>query len=75
MAASPMGGVCRRSSKRCQTGRLLFLSGMLPTEGPVVKFIGRVGAELDAEAGREATLLSALTSSLSRGSIWDRSTK
>jgi hypothetical protein len=48
---------------------------MLPTEGHVVKFIGRVGAELDAEAGREATLLSALTSSLSRGSIWDRSTK
>jgi enamine deaminase RidA (YjgF/YER057c/UK114 family) len=30
-----------------QTGNLLFLSGMLPTEGHGAKFIGRVGAELD----------------------------
>jgi enamine deaminase RidA (YjgF/YER057c/UK114 family) len=29
-----------------QTGNLLFLSGMLPTEGRGAKFIGRVGAEL-----------------------------
>ena len=28
-----------------QTGNLLFLSGMLPTEGHGAKFIGRVGAE------------------------------
>lgn len=35
-----------------QTGDLLFLSGMLPTEGRTPKFIGRVGAELDMEAGR-----------------------
>ena len=34
-----------------QTGNLLFLSGMLPTEGHGAKFIGRVGAELDVEAG------------------------
>jgi len=27
-----------------QTGNLLFLSGMLPTEGHEAKFIGRVGA-------------------------------
>src|SRR5260221_11783057 len=33
-----------------QSGNLLFLSGMLPTEGRVAKFIGRVGAELDGEA-------------------------
>ena len=33
-----------------QTGNLLFLTGMLPTEGREAKFIGRVGAELDAEA-------------------------
>ena len=32
-----------------QTGNLLFLTGMLPTEGREAKFIGRVGAELDAE--------------------------
>jgi enamine deaminase RidA (YjgF/YER057c/UK114 family) len=33
---------------------------MLPTEGHGAKFIGRVGVELDAEAGREAALLAAL---------------
>src|SRR6267143_7258909 len=43
-----------------QTGNLLFLSGMLPTEGRVAKFIGRVGGELDVEAGRQATYLAAL---------------
>ena len=43
-----------------QSGNLLFLSGMLPTEGRVAKFIGRVGAELDVEAGREAAKLAAL---------------
>ena len=37
-----------------QTGNLLFLSGMLPTEGHGAKFVGRVGAELDVEAGRKA---------------------
>jgi len=42
-----------------QTGNLLFLSGMLPTEGRVAKFIGRVGAELDMEAGRHAARLAA----------------
>ena len=43
-----------------QTGNLLFLSGMLPTEGHGAKFIGRVGAELDVEAGRQAAHLAAL---------------
>src|SRR6266487_6839423 len=43
-----------------QTGNLLFLSGMLPTEGYGAKLIGRVGAELDVEAGREAAHLAAL---------------
>ena len=43
-----------------QTGSLLFLSGMLPTEGHGAKFIGRVGAELDAETGRQAARLAAL---------------
>ena len=32
-----------------QTGNLLFLTGMLPTEGREAKFIGSVGAELDVE--------------------------
>jgi enamine deaminase RidA (YjgF/YER057c/UK114 family) len=43
-----------------QTGNLLFLSGMLPTEGREAKFTGRVGAELDVEAGRQAARLAAL---------------
>jgi enamine deaminase RidA (YjgF/YER057c/UK114 family) len=43
-----------------QTGNLLFLTGMLPTEGRVAKFIGRVGAELDMDAGRNAAHLAAL---------------
>ena len=37
-----------------RTGNLLFLSGMLPTEGHSAKFIGRIGAELDVETGRKA---------------------
>src|SRR6266702_2113838 len=43
-----------------QTGNLLFLTGMLPTEGRGAKFMGRVGAELDVEAGRKAAYLAAL---------------
>jgi enamine deaminase RidA (YjgF/YER057c/UK114 family) len=43
-----------------QTGNLLFLTGMLPTEGRGAKFVGRVGAELDLEAGRKAAHLAAL---------------
>jgi enamine deaminase RidA (YjgF/YER057c/UK114 family) len=43
-----------------QAGSLLFLSGMLPTQGRAVKCIGRVGAELDAEAGRQAAYLAAI---------------
>jgi enamine deaminase RidA (YjgF/YER057c/UK114 family) len=43
-----------------QTGSLLFLSGMLPTKGREAKFIGRLGAELSTEAGREAARLAAL---------------
>jgi enamine deaminase RidA (YjgF/YER057c/UK114 family) len=43
-----------------QTGNLLFLTGMLPTEGREAKFIGRVGAELDIESGSKAARLAAL---------------
>ena len=43
-----------------RTGDLLFLSGMLPTEGRQAAFIGRVGAELDVAAGRKAAHLAAL---------------
>ena len=43
-----------------QTGNLLFLTGMLPTEGREAKFIGRVGVELNVEAARTAARLAAL---------------
>jgi enamine deaminase RidA (YjgF/YER057c/UK114 family) len=43
-----------------QTGSLLFLSGTLPVEGGVPKFLGRLGAELSVEDGRCATRLAAL---------------
>ena len=43
-----------------QTGNLLFLTGMLPTEGRGATFIGRIGADLDVQAGRQAARLAAL---------------
>src|SRR6202035_5177758 len=43
-----------------QTGNLLFLSGMLPAIGHEPKFVGRLGKELDANAGREAVRIAAL---------------
>jgi enamine deaminase RidA (YjgF/YER057c/UK114 family) len=47
-------------SEAVQTGNLLFLTGMLPTEGRGAQFIGRIGAELDVQAGRQAARLAAL---------------
>lgn len=43
-----------------QSGNLLFLTGMLPTEGHSAKFVGRLGAELDVETARDAARLAAL---------------
>src|SRR6202795_2792592 len=43
-----------------QSGNLLFLSGTLPVEGGVPKFLGHIGAELSVEDGRRATRLAAL---------------
>jgi enamine deaminase RidA (YjgF/YER057c/UK114 family) len=42
------------------TGSLLFLSGTLPLEGGVPKFMGRIGAELSVEDGQRATHLATL---------------
>jgi len=39
---------------------LLFLSGTLPVEEGVPKFLGRIGAELSVEEGRRASRLAAL---------------
>jgi enamine deaminase RidA (YjgF/YER057c/UK114 family) len=43
-----------------QTGNLLFLSGMLPTEDRSAKFTGRVGADIDVATARAAARLAAL---------------
>lgn len=43
-----------------QTGNLLFLTGMLPTEGRSAKFVGQVGAQLTLETGRDAARLAAI---------------
>ena len=43
-----------------QSGNLLFLSGTLPVEGGVPKFLGRIGGELSIDDGRRATRLAAL---------------
>src|SRR6202049_2295439 len=51
---------CGTYVEAVQTGNLLFLTGMLPTEGRAAKFVGRIGAELDVEAGHKAARLAAL---------------
>jgi enamine deaminase RidA (YjgF/YER057c/UK114 family) len=43
-----------------QTGRLLYLSGVLPVDGHEPKFVGRLGREYDIEQGREAARLATL---------------
>jgi enamine deaminase RidA (YjgF/YER057c/UK114 family) len=43
-----------------QTGNLLFLTGMLPVVDHRPKYLGRLGKELDAEAGRDAVYTAAL---------------
>jgi enamine deaminase RidA (YjgF/YER057c/UK114 family) len=43
-----------------RAGNLLFLSGTLPVEGGVPKFLGRIGGELSVEDGWRATRLAAL---------------
>jgi enamine deaminase RidA (YjgF/YER057c/UK114 family) len=44
-----------------QTGNLLFFSGMLPVVNHKPKYVGRLGKELDAEAGRDAVRTAALS--------------
>jgi enamine deaminase RidA (YjgF/YER057c/UK114 family) len=44
-----------------QSGNLLFLTGMLPVVDHKPKYLGRLGKELDAEAGRDAAYTAALS--------------
>jgi enamine deaminase RidA (YjgF/YER057c/UK114 family) len=53
---SPLGAYV----EAVQAGNLLFLSGTLPVEGGVPKFLGRIGGELSVEDGRRAARLAAL---------------
>jgi hypothetical protein len=41
-------------SEAVQTSDLLFLTGMLPTQGRGAAFVGQVGAELDVDTARKA---------------------
>ncbi len=43
-----------------QCGNMLFLSGTLPLEAGVPKFLGRIGGDLSIEDGRRATRLASL---------------
>ena len=43
-----------------QVGNLLFVSGALPLQGGIPKFIGRLGGELSIEEGKSAARLAAL---------------
>ena len=47
-------------SETRRTGSLLFLSGTLPIDGGVPRYIGRIGGELSLEDGRRAARLATL---------------
>ena len=61
-----------------QSGSLLFLSGMLPVKEGKLQYVGRLGKELDAEAGRDAlrtATLNALSAAKEHLGSLDRVTK
>lgn len=55
-APTPLGSYL----EAVRTGNLLFLSGMLPVIDHKPAYVGRLGQEIDADAGREATRITAL---------------
>jgi enamine deaminase RidA (YjgF/YER057c/UK114 family) len=57
VAPTPFGSYVETA----QTGNLLFFSGMLPVVDHKPKYVGRLGKELDAEAGRDAVRTAALS--------------
>ena len=61
-----------------QSGNLLFLSGMLPVKDGKLQSIGRLGKELDADAGRDAlrtATLNALSAARAHVGSLDRVTR
>jgi enamine deaminase RidA (YjgF/YER057c/UK114 family) len=55
-APTPLGSYV----EAVQTGRVLYLSGVLPVIGHKPKFTGRLGRDLNIEQGREAARLATL---------------
>ena len=58
-----------------QTGNLLFLSGMLPVADHKPKYVGRLGDELDVNAGRDAVYAAGLSALARRGNTSVRLTE
>jgi enamine deaminase RidA (YjgF/YER057c/UK114 family) len=61
-----------------QSGSLLFLSGMLPVRDGKAQYVGRLGRELDADAGRDAlrtATLNALSAAKEHTGSLDRVTR
>jgi enamine deaminase RidA (YjgF/YER057c/UK114 family) len=61
-----------------QSGSLLFLSGMLPIKDGKPQYVGRLGKELDADAGRDAlrtATLNALSAAKEHTGSLDRVSK
>jgi enamine deaminase RidA (YjgF/YER057c/UK114 family) len=61
-----------------QSGSLLFLSGMLPVKDGKAQYVGRIGKELDEDAGRDAlrtATLNALSAAKAHLGSLDRITK
>jgi enamine deaminase RidA (YjgF/YER057c/UK114 family) len=61
-----------------QTGRLLFLSGMLPVRNGKLQFVGRLGKEFDEAAGSDAlriATLNALAAAKAHAGTLDRVTR
>jgi enamine deaminase RidA (YjgF/YER057c/UK114 family) len=61
-----------------QSGNLLFLSGMLPVKNGKAQYVGRLGKELDEDAGRDAlrtATLNALSAAKVHLGSLDRVTK
>ncbi len=61
-----------------QSGSLLFLSGMLPVKNGKAQYVGRLGQELDEDAGRDAlrtATLNALSAAKAHLGFLDRVTK
>jgi enamine deaminase RidA (YjgF/YER057c/UK114 family) len=61
-----------------QSGRLLFLSGMLPVKHGKLQYVGRMGKELDESAGRDAlrtATLNALSAAKAHVGSLDRVTR